>query len=49
MRVTTAYFTEFEKTYTRVPGSSGRSGRNAIPRLGLKVVFFVRTRRRVGS
>ena len=40
-RVTDAYLTEFEKTYTRVPGFKWEVRRNAIPRLGLKVVFFV--------
>ena len=36
-----AYLTEFEKTYTRVPNFKWAVRRNAIPRQGLKVVFFV--------
>jgi thiol-disulfide isomerase/thioredoxin len=40
-KVTDAYLTEFEKTYTRVPGFKWAVRRNAIPRRGLKVVFFV--------
>jgi thiol-disulfide isomerase/thioredoxin len=36
-----AYLTEFEKTYTRVPDFKWEVRRNAIPRRGLKVVFFV--------
>jgi thiol-disulfide isomerase/thioredoxin len=36
-----AYLTEFEKTYTRVPNFKWTVRRNAIPRQGLKVVFFV--------
>jgi hypothetical protein len=40
-RVTDAFLTEFESTYTRVPGFKWEVRRNAIPRRGLKVVFFV--------
>jgi thiol-disulfide isomerase/thioredoxin len=36
-----AYLTEFEKTYSRVPNFKWAVRRNAIPRQGLKVVFFV--------
>lgn len=36
-----AYLTEFEKAYTRVPNFKWDVRRNAIPRGGLKVVFFV--------
>jgi thiol-disulfide isomerase/thioredoxin len=36
-----AYLTEFEKTYDRVPNFKWAVRRNAIPRQGLKVVFFV--------
>ncbi|MBE3126499.1 MAG: hypothetical protein IMZ57_12715 [Acidobacteria bacterium] len=39
-----AYLTEFEKTYTRVPDFKWEVRRNAIPRQGLKVVFFVQER-----
>ena len=39
-----AYLTEFEKTYTRVPDFKWEVRRNAIPRRGLKVVFFVQER-----
>ena len=39
-----AYLTEFEKTYTRVPNFKWEVRRNAIPRRGLKVVFFVQER-----
>jgi len=40
-KATDAYLTEFEKTYTRVPNFKWAVRRNAIPRQGLKVVFFV--------
>jgi thiol-disulfide isomerase/thioredoxin len=40
-KVTDVFLTEFEKTYTRVPGFKWEVRRNAIPRRGLKVVFFV--------
>lgn len=40
-KATDAYLSEFEKTYTRVPGFKWDVRRNAIPRKGLKVVFFV--------
>jgi tetratricopeptide (TPR) repeat protein len=40
-KVTDTFLTEFEKTYTRVPGFKWDVRRNAIPRRGLKVVFFV--------
>lgn len=40
-KVADAYLTEFEKTYTRVPGFKWEVRRNAIARKGLKVVFFV--------
>jgi len=36
-----AYLTEFEKTYTRTPNFKWEARRNALPRKGLKVVFFV--------
>lgn len=36
-----AYLTEFEKTYTRVPDFKWEVRRNALPRKGLKVIFFV--------
>jgi hypothetical protein len=35
-----AYLTDFEKSYTRVPDFKWQVRRNAIPRKGLKVVFF---------
>jgi thiol-disulfide isomerase/thioredoxin len=40
-KVTDTFLTEFEKTYTRVPGFKWDVRLNAIPRRGLKVVFFV--------
>jgi thiol-disulfide isomerase/thioredoxin len=40
-KVADAFLTEFEKTYTRVPGFRWEIRRNAIARKGLKVVFFV--------
>jgi tetratricopeptide (TPR) repeat protein len=40
-KVADAYLTEFEKTYTRVPGFRWEVRRNAIARQGLKIVFFV--------
>ncbi len=39
-----AYLSEFEKTYTRVPGFKWEVRRHALPRRGLKVVFFVQDR-----
>jgi thiol-disulfide isomerase/thioredoxin len=36
-----AYLSEFEKTYTRVPGFKWEVRRNGISRRGLKVVYFV--------
>jgi tetratricopeptide (TPR) repeat protein len=38
---TDAYLTEFEKSYTRVPGFKWEVRRNTLPRKGLKVVLFV--------
>jgi thiol-disulfide isomerase/thioredoxin len=35
-----AFLTEFEKTYTRVPGFKWDVRRNALPRQGLRVVLF---------
>ncbi len=40
-KATDAYLSEFEKTYTRVPGFKWDVRRNTISRKGLKVVFFV--------
>jgi thiol-disulfide isomerase/thioredoxin len=40
-KLTDTFLTEFEKTYTRVPGFKWDVRVNAIPRRGLKVVFFV--------
>jgi len=40
-KLTDAFLTEFEKTYTRVPDFKWDVRRNAISRKGLKVVFFV--------
>jgi len=35
-----AFLTEFEKSYTRVPGFKWQVRRNALPRQGLRVVLF---------
>jgi len=40
-KATDAFLTEFEKTYTRVPGFRWEVRRSAIARQGLKVVLFV--------
>jgi thiol-disulfide isomerase/thioredoxin len=40
-RAADAYLTEFERTYTRIPGFKWEVRRNALPRKGLKVVLFV--------
>ena len=40
-KATDAYLTDFEKTYTRVPGFKWEVRRNTLPRKGLKVVLFV--------
>jgi hypothetical protein len=40
-KTTDAFLSEFERTYTRVPGFKWEVRRNAIPRKGLRVVLFV--------
>jgi thiol-disulfide isomerase/thioredoxin len=40
-KATDAYLSEFERTYTRTPGFKWEVRRNALPRLGLRVVLFV--------
>jgi hypothetical protein len=44
-KATDAYLTEFEKTYTRIPGFKFSKRQNVITRGGLRVVFFAQDRK----